>query len=98
MNETIQAIQKFFYFSMNYQSRWYNWETIFGEKRTDYLPDFIMSVNWGCNRPHMIGKWMSIEDSDSYGRMNRFYAELDNRNRKALLEWVMANYNDEPKL
>lgn len=95
------AVNKFFYFSMNYEMDYITYETFGGEK-TELLPSFL-NANWHCNRAHMIEKWKSIcierydknrvpIYSDSYGRIWRFYSELDGDNRMALLEWVNENF------
>lgn len=95
----INAINKWFYFSMNYKSDYYDWTTMYGEKKQDYLPTFIMEVKWACSLDHIIGKWNYIlYDYNGYARMNKFYGELDSTNRKLLLEWVLENYNDDPKI
>lgn len=64
-----------------------------------HIPEFIAGAKWTCNLPHMISKWNEACRShkpDAY--MVTFYANLDNDNRIALLEWVLENYTDEKKL
>ena len=87
-----EAINRFFYFSQNYTSRHCTWEDMWGNKHSDCLPNFLMDIDWTCNREHMIGKWKSIENSDSWGRINRFYAELDNNNRQYLIDYAMEKF------
>lgn len=63
------------------------------------VPRFLAEAKWSCNLPHMIEKLNSAcrnKTADAY--LVSFYAELDNYNRKALLEWVLQNYTDERKL
>ena len=96
------AVTKFFYFSQNYP--WKNITyTNFDGEHTEYLPSFL-DADWHCNKAHIISKWKSAcikkydEDgypihNDSYGVVNRFFAELDGNNRMALLEWVNENYD-----
>ena len=89
------VVNRFFFFSMNYKVGFYNWEDMWGEMHEDFLPMFIMEVDWGCSRQHMIEKWKYYgENEDSYGRINRFYAELDNENREAFVNWMMNNYHE----
>lgn len=64
-----------------------------------HVPKFLVGAKWTCNLPHMISKWKeacSSKKPDAY--MVTFYANLDNNNRIALLEWVLENYTDEKKL
>lgn len=47
----------------------------------------------------MLGKWQHAtrtQDPDTY--MVKFYADLDDKNRKLLLEWIIQNYNGEKPL
>ena len=94
MKDLMNNIQKWFKFSMNYESKWYKWTSMFSVPHTDYLPVFLMECKWHCGLDPIIGKWLSIEESDSYGRINRFYADLDNKNREILIEWFNQNYSD----
>ena len=86
------AVNKFFYFSMNYPVIYHNWKTGWGEEREGYIPEFLAKVNWGCNEGYIIEKWLSGE-SDRYGFLFEFYAKLDNVNREALVNWIMENYH-----
>lgn len=92
-----KAVNKFFFFALNYASDYIEYES-FGEKKKDVLPTFFKDIKWTCNTSHIVGKWKSVEDGDGYGRMNRFMGELDSRNRKLLIEWVLNNYNGEQRL
>ena len=63
------------------------------------IPRFLAEAKWTCNLPHMIDKWTSAcrsQNPDAY--LVKFYADLDNENRRILLEWVLQNYTDERKL
>ncbi len=63
------------------------------------IPEFLANAKWTCNLPHMISKWREAcrsNNTDAY--LMTFYANLDNDNRLALLEWVLQNYTDERKL
>lgn len=103
-NEFAIAVNKFFYFAMNYPFANVTYKTFDGEK-TEYLPSFL-NAEWCCNTAHIVSKWKSAcikcydEDgyptyNDSYGTINRFYAELDGGNRMALLKWVNENYKHD---
>lgn len=99
MRTAITAINKWFYFAMNYESVSHEWTSINGELRREHIPIFLKEVKWTCNLDHMFSKWnmaTGLHDASAY--LMDFYAELDNNNRIALLEWVMANYNSEKKI
>lgn len=91
--EFADVVKKFFYFSMNYPIKYYEYEDMFGDKKSGFYPTFLMEIGWTCNRDHMISKWNAIVDRDSYGVINRFYAELDNTNRNLFSKWIEENYN-----
>ena len=64
-----------------------------------HIPEFLVGAKWTCNLQHMIDKWNDAcrsQNTDSY--LVKFYANLDNNNRIALLEWILENYTDERKL
>ena len=84
----MSSIEKFFYFSMNYHTEYYKWTNLWGDEVSAYVPTFIMEIKWTCGKDHIVSKWKSIEDCDSWGRVNRFYAELDGDNRKLLEDYV----------
>lgn len=91
---TIESITKFFYFSLNYAVDFFKWNDIWGNEHEDFLPTFIMGANWGCNKDHIISLWKDAEnETDYYGHMNCFFGKLDDGNRKALIDWMMENYN-----
>ena len=84
MRETsLNAINKFFYFSMNFP---YN----FIEKVWENEPYLAK---------HLRGKFEGLYRLyGSYGVINAFYGELDTNNRIKLMDWVMNNYDGEIKL
>jgi hypothetical protein len=93
--DAFSFINSFFYFSMNYNINHYDWTDMWGEQHSDYLPDFVMGADWGCSREHMIKKWKQAEQEETVnGRMNYFYSKLDNKNRRALIDWMMENYHE----
>jgi hypothetical protein len=85
MKISLMAINKWQYFMYNYP---YNFiESVWGKREKFNLTD------------HLQEKFNALyEKKGSYGVIPAFYAELDGTNRKLLMEWVMANYNDEQKL
>lgn len=98
------AVNKFFYFAMNYRCVEVTYDT-FGGQKTEYLPEFFSGENiFHCNPSHMVEKWHDacvrqydengcpVSFNDSYSVMNRFYSNLDGQNRFALLKWVCNNY------
>ena len=79
------AINKFFYFSMNYPSNFI--QKVWGESTP-----YSLSA-------HLQEKFNDLYDKyGSYGVMNAFYGELSTNNRVKLMDWVMDNYNDEQKI
>lgn len=95
-NIALKAINKFFYFSQNYVCD----HAFYSKGKTLYVPKFITDCKWSYGTAHIAEKWWNIvtNGNDSYGVMNRFYAELDNDCRITLLNWVLENYKDEIKL
>lgn len=99
MQIALEAINKWLYFGWNFISEPYEWRDFGDTIRNEVVPVFLKEVRWTCNFSHIYDKWKKATasgDSDTY--LVRFYAELDNWNRRPLLEWVMKNYNDERKL
>ena len=77
------AINKFFYFSMNYP---YN-----------FIDKVWADDEWLAK--HLREKFEGLHQLyGSYGVINAFYGELSTNNRIKLMEWVMNNYNDEIKI
>lgn len=93
------AINKWLFHGWNYKVVPITVKTLYGDFDTDYVPEFLKEVKWTCNIAHMIGKWKHAtrtQDPDTY--MVKFYADLDDNNRKLLLEWIMQNFNGEKPL
>ena len=65
-----------------------------------YVPRFVEEVKWSVNTDHFANKWLGIADADphGYGRLIKFYLELDNANKLALMEWIMENPVDQREL
>ena len=97
----VKGIHKFFYYAMNipfvkttYSMPWD--DTIM---KTEFLPDFVSEVAWGCSPAHIIGLWKDASEQGGYfGKLMAFYSYLDDTNRRLLLEYICNNYNNEPNL
>lgn len=98
-NIAVKAINKFIYYALNYKCIPY-----YVSGNTYYVPKFITDITWGCSTSHMVEKWVALMkqmesgDIDPYGAILRFYTELDNNCRVKLVNWVLDNYKDEPRL
>lgn len=93
----IIAINKWFYYAMNYNVVGMLVKDFEGE-RTEYLPDCFLAFP-PYLREHLAGKWNSLYESyGSRAVLMAFYAELSSDYRKDLIKWVMENYNDEQKM
>ena len=91
------AINKWFYYAMNYRVVEVEVTTFEGDT-TMYLPDCFNAFPKHL-RAHLAGKWESLYESyGSRAVLMAFYAELSTNYRKDLMEWVLNNYNDECKL
>lgn len=87
------------FFGWNYQCIQHEWVAANGDRRTGAVPQFLAEVRWTCNFDHMYQKWCTaINDTDTNSYLVKFYAELDDRNRELLLEWIMEHYNGEKKI
>ena len=91
----ISAMNNMFYYAMNipYDLIYYTlpWND---ELKSEYLPKFIGEVDWNCNTAHIVDIWMNAEKNGGYyGKLFAFYAELDNINRKKLLEYITDSYD-----
>jgi hypothetical protein len=93
----MQAINKWFYYAMNYNVTPVEIEDYNGN-RTEYLPDFFNAFPKNM-RGHFANKWNSLYDKyGSRGVLMAFYAELSSNYRKDLMGWILDNYNGEQKL
>lgn len=93
----MQAINKWFYYAMNYNVVQVEVETFDGTKKI-YLPDCFNAFPKTL-RAHLAGKWDFLYNKyGSRAVLMAFYAELSSNYRKDLMEWVLNNFNDEQKL
>lgn len=87
------AIRKFTFFGWNYAIIHHEWGDDSEKIMADELPEFLVKAKWTCNFDHMLKKWKSVTlngDSNSY--LPLFFRELDNENRRILVEWILSNY------
>ena len=98
INTSIVAINKFFFYAMNYPFARIDYHSIDGTHKYDYLPDFFKAFDFHMIE-HLRSKWLNAcERTDSYGYVMKFYGELDGSNRQKMLKYIMENYNDEQKI
>jgi hypothetical protein len=91
------AINKWFYYAMNYNVVEIEVENFDGTT-TMYLPDCFNAFPKTL-RSHLAGKWDALyEKYGSRAVLMAFYGELSSNYRKDLMAWVLENYNDEQKL
>ena len=90
------AINKWFYYAMNYNVVEIVVEDFDGTKK-EYLPDCFnafpktLRAHFAKKRDTLYGLY------GSRAVLMAFYAELSDNYRKDLIQWVMDNYNDEHK-
>ena len=71
------------------------------QRHTDgfYYPSVIMQAPWTCSRDHICAKYMhSLDKVGSQFALMDLYGDLDNENRRIMLEWIMSNEPHAPKL
>lgn len=100
MKIAMEAINKFMFFSWNYDHENHEWEQPNGELKDGLVPTFLKQIKWTCHFNHMYEKWLAVVtgNNNPYSYLSKFYSHLDTDNRKLLLEWVLTNYNNEHKL
>ena len=87
------AINKFFYYAMNYPLVEIEFPSISGGTRKEYLPSFFNAFPSHLVE-HLCGKWnCACSCTDSYGYLMKFYAELDGTNRNLMLNYILDHYN-----
>lgn len=77
------AFNKVFYYIYNFKSVLYN---------GSYYPEAIVAPDWTCNTEHIAAKWKDLDNYPHEKQFLRFYAELDNENRRIMLDWIQDNY------
>ena len=97
MKTAMVAINKWFYYAMNYRVVEIEIADYKGE-HTEWLPDCFNAFPKSI-RGHFAEKWNALYESyGSRAVLMAFYAELSGNYRKDLIQWVMENYNDDQKL
>ena len=93
----MQAINKWFYYAMNYRVVEVEVEEFDGN-HIEYLQDYLNALSMHL-RKHLAGKWnYGHKTYGSRAALMWFYGELSSNYRKRLMLWVLENYNDEQKL
>lgn len=94
----LMAINKFFFYAMNYPSVPIPYKSIDGKQKIDYLPSFFKAFPPYLVE-HLKGKWEYAYDKcGSYGAVMKFYGELDGSNRNLMLNHIIDTYNDEQRI
>jgi hypothetical protein len=94
MNEiALEAINRFCYESLNFESVWYDWRTYNRGIEGTYVPRFITECKWTCDTDHIVSKWLECVNttkapSDAF---IIFYARLDSHNQDIMAEWIFNN-------
>ena len=92
----ISAINKFFFYAMNYRVVPVEVSTFNGDEEK-MLPDFFKAFPKHL-RAHMASKWeYGYNTYGSRAALMWLYGELSSNYRKDVLVWIMDNYNDEQK-
>lgn len=89
----IQGINCFIFYSWNYDQEQISINTATGVRNV-WLPRALVHTKWSCSIDHIANKWFeSTKHGDTHSHFIRFYAELSSGNRRALIEWILDNYN-----
>lgn len=73
----------------------WNYESLCNDTDGKWYPDVLLKCEWHCDRQHLCGKWNRYnEDRGNITELANldFYANLDQENRNAMLEWIIENY------
>ena len=94
LNIGILSINKFVFYSLNYNTEVFK---VDGENR--YLPDFFKAFEGEVIFGHLADKFVEVANTtDGFGRIVKFYTELDSDHRSKMLAYIVENYNDEQKI
>lgn len=86
------AVNKFFFYAMNYDSVAITYPTLWNGKVTNYLPSFFNAFD-KMDIEHLWGKFQSAYNrSGCRGAIMDFYGELDGSNRAKFLTWINNNF------
>ena len=97
MNKAINIITAFVAVALFYQMKLHKWTDLSGTAREEFLPEFLIGVNWTTSLDHMVNKWQTAcgGTKDSYGYFMRFYSDLDKANQERLVTWAVSKWNIE---
>lgn len=99
LNIGLISINKFIFYSLNYQTIVFKVKDDNDKDENRYLPDFFTAFYGESIFNHLADKWVdSSNKTDGYGRVIRFYTELSSELRKKMLDYIINNYNDEQKI
>lgn len=90
----VQGINKFLFWNWNFES-------VLNPTDNKYYPDALMGAEWDCSRQHILNKWWhycELCNHDTSAANITLYGELDGKNRRAFLNWIVENYNDEQSI
>lgn len=94
LNIGVISINKFIFYSLNYKT-----EVFKVEDENRYLPDFFKAFEGEVIFGHLADKFVEVANStDGFGRVIKFYTELDSEHRSKMLAYIMENYNDEQRI
>ena len=97
-NIALIAINKFFFYAMNYPLIPINYKSIDGTEKEAYLPSFFKAFP-AYLVEHLKGKWdYACNECGSYGAIMYLYGELDGDNRNLMLNYIIGNYNGEQRI
>ena len=97
-NIALIAINKFFFYAMNYPCGPITYKSIDGTEKKAYLPSFFKAFPPYLVE-HLKGKWeYACDNYGGYGAMMKFYGELDGSNRNLMLNYIIDNYNGEQRI
>lgn len=85
--DNIRAVDKFVAEATNYCLV----EADYFSKKV-YVPQFLAEVEWGCNREHLIGKWLdAVACQEPSAYLVKFYCQLDGGNKERLINWIIEH-------
>lgn len=88
-----EAINKFLFYSWNYRFVTAKAKDIYGQVNNIEIPEFIAKVHWTFGINHAVDKWRNATQAvNPEAYLPKFYQELDDINREALVEWILENY------
>lgn len=97
MNKAINIVAAFVAVALFYQMKLHRWTDLHGKAREEFLPEFLIGVNWTTGLDHMVNKWQTAcgGTNDPYGCFMRFYSELDKANQERFVTWAVSKWNIE---